>query len=62
MKSVSHTEIAKLRASRDVRAKELADELDVHPVHLSYVENGRRQSASLVKRAVAFLLALPAKR
>ena len=62
MKPVPHTEIANLRASRDVRAKELADALDVTPVHLSYVENGHRQSASLVQRAVAFLSALPAKR
>jgi len=62
MKPIQHTQIARLRASRDVRAKELAGELGVHPVHLSYVENGRRQSASLVQRAVAFLSALPAKR
>lgn len=62
MKPIPHTQIARLRASRDVRAKELAGELGVHPVHLSYVENGHRQSASLVQRAVAFLSALPAKK
>ncbi len=58
----SHTEIAKLRKSRDVRAQELADKLDVTPVHLSYVENGHRQSARLVQKAIAFLSALPEKR
>ena len=61
MKPLPHTEIAKLRASRDVRAKELADALDVTPVHLSYVENGHRQSDALVRRAVEFLSSLPEK-
>ena len=61
MKPIPHTEIAKMRRERDVRAQELADKLDVTPVHLSYVENGHRKSEGLVRRAVAILSAMPKK-
>jgi len=50
-----------MRHERDVRAQELADKLNVTPVHLSYVENGHRQSARLVRKAVAILSAIPKK-
>lgn len=42
-------------------AKQLAGHLKVTDVHLSYVENGHRQSASLVRKAVDFLSAIPKK-
>ncbi len=58
---ISHTEIAKMRHERGVLAKQLAGELKVTDVHLSYVENGHRQSARLVEKAVAFLSAIPKK-
>ena len=58
---ISHTEIAKMRHERGVLAKQLAGELKVSDVHLSYVENGHRQSVRLVEKAVAFLSSLPKK-
>ena len=59
--SNQHTEIAKMRQDRGVLAKQLADECKVTAVHLSYVENGHRQSARLVQRAVTFLSGIPKK-
>lgn len=61
MKQVSHTEIAKMRLERGVLAKQLAGELKVTDVHLSYVENGHRHSARLVRKAIAILSAIPKK-
>ncbi len=61
MKSIPHTEIAKMRRERGVQAKQLAYDLKVSDVHLSYVENGHRKSASLTQRAVAILSAIPKK-
>ena len=58
---IPHTQIAKMRHERGVLAKQLAGELKVTDVHLSYVENGHRQSVRLVQRAVAFLSAIPKK-
>jgi len=61
MKQFRHTEIAKMRMERGVLAKQLADDLKVTSVHLSYVENGHRQSARLVRKAYEYLLAIPKK-
>lgn len=61
MKRDSHTQIAKMRQERGVLAKQLAYDLKVHHVYLSYVENGHRQSARLVQKAVALLSAIPKK-
>jgi transcriptional regulator with XRE-family HTH domain len=55
-------DIAAMRFARGVMAKELAADLKVSTVHLSYVENGHRHSKSLEQRAVALLSRLPVKR
>jgi transcriptional regulator with XRE-family HTH domain len=61
MKHETKSSIAVLRASRGVLAKQLAAELKVTPEHLSYVENGHRQSKRLTAAAVEFLSRLPKK-
>jgi DNA-binding transcriptional regulator YiaG len=61
MKQTPHTAIAVMRRERGVLAKQLAGDLKVTAVHLSYVENGHRTSARLVGKAVALLSAIPKK-
>lgn len=53
--------IAKMREERGVLAKQLASDLKVSEVHLSYVTNGHRKSEGLVQRAVALLRTIPKK-
>ena len=53
--------IAEMRESRGILAKQLAADLEVTPEHLSYVENGHRKSAKLVRKAIAILSAIPKK-
>lgn len=59
--SPQRTEIARMRLERGVLAKQLAGELKVTAVHLSYVENGHRKSNRLVAKAVEILSAIPKK-
>lgn len=61
MKRLQHTDIAAMRRERGILAKQLASDLKVTDVHLSYVENGHRQSARLVRQAVALLSSIPKK-
>jgi transcriptional regulator with XRE-family HTH domain len=56
------TDLAAMRFARGVLAKELAADLKVSTVHLSYVENGHRKSEKLVQRAMALLSRIPVNR
>lgn len=49
------TEVARMRCEAGVSQKELAAALGVHPVHLSKVELGKRESQSLTDRAIEAL-------
>lgn len=56
------SDLDELRRKADLSNKELARDLGVHRVHLSYVMHGRRESADLVQRATALLSARIARK